>query len=626
MSRGAWLLLAALLAIVGAIGPARAAELHLTESAGSDFPNKTFALTLANPSDLRPGQVTLRENGVAVSGLSVTAASASRSARIGTMLVIDTSRSMHGASILAAMDAARAFAQQRSPQQSLGLVFFNGGVRVAVPPTKENDAAMARALAATPPLAPGTHVLDATSQAIQELARAHATSGNVIVLSDGKDTGSIASRDAITSAARAAHARIYAVGFRDRAYDPATLTRLATDTNGQYVAASSQQALKDLYTSLGKVLANQYIVTYRSTAPLASTIHVEARVTGQPGLASESYTTPRVARAAVSGHHAGATSFWHSDLAVALIVGACTLLLGFAVAVLLVPGRSVRSRVGQFVALPSPEEGRDWTRTLLQRAFGGETQTARRRRRRGALADELELAGVTASPMQIGLWTLGGALLLGWLMVSSTGAAGAAVMALFVPLAVRIGIRVRVARQRRAFDEQLPDNLQVVASAMRSGQTFLGSLSFVAADAPEPSQREFRRILADERIGIPLEDALITVATRMRSRDFEYVALVATLQRQTGGNTAEVIDQVTETIRERMDLRRIVRSLTAQGRLAGFVVSALPVLLIIVISFVNPDYVYPMFHTAGGVFMLVIGALMLAAGAKIISRIVDIKV
>jgi tight adherence protein B len=87
-----------------------------------------------------------------------------------------------------------------------------------------------------------------------------------------------------------------------------------------------------------------------------------------------------------------------------------------------------------------------------------------------------------------------------------------------------------------------------------------------------------------------------------------------------------VIDQLTDTIRERMDLRRLVRTLTAQGRLAGFVVSALPVLLIIAISILNPGYLHPMFHTAAGVFMLVVAAVMLSTGAWIISRIVDIEI
>jgi tight adherence protein B len=112
----------------------------------------------------------------------------------------------------------------------------------------------------------------------------------------------------------------------------------------------------------------------------------------------------------------------------------------------------------------------------------------------------------------------------------------------------------------------------------------------------------------------------------MDSRDFEHVALVAALQRETGGNTAEVIDSVTETIRERLDLRRLVRTLTAQGRLSGWIVTALPVALLVIVSLINPHYIHPLFHRTAGVIALSMAAVMLVAGFFVIRRIVDIKV
>jgi len=104
------------------------------------------------------------------------------------------------------------------------------------------------------------------------------------------------------------------------------------------------------------------------------------------------------------------------------------------------------------------------------------------------------------------------------------------------------------------------------------------------------------------------------------------VALVATLQAETGGNTAEVIDVVTETIRERLELRRLVRTLTAQGRLAGWVLSALPVGMLLFLSFVNPSYISPLFHTTLGIISIVAAGIMMVSGSFIIRRIVDIDV
>jgi tight adherence protein B len=195
-----------------------------------------------------------------------------------------------------------------------------------------------------------------------------------------------------------------------------------------------------------------------------------------------------------------------------------------------------------------------------------------------------------------------------------------------VPFAVRGLVLYRIEKKRRLFGEQLPDNLDVVASGLRAGHSLVGGLSLVVNDAAEPSKSEFQRVVADEQLGVPLEDALGVVARRMKSRDVEQVALVSSLQRETGSNAAEVLDRVIENIRERAGLRRLVRSLTAQGRLSRWVVSFLPVGLLLAVSAINPSYMKPLFtHTSGRV-VLAIGAIMIVFGSLIIKKIVDIKV
>jgi tight adherence protein B len=198
-------------------------------------------------------------------------------------------------------------------------------------------------------------------------------------------------------------------------------------------------------------------------------------------------------------------------------------------------------------------------------------------------------------------------------------------LGLGVPFAVRAMIRRKVDRRRADFSEQLPDNLQVLASALRAGHSLVGALSVVVEDAAEPSQSEFRRVIADEQLGVSLEDALNVVARRMQSRDLEQVGLVAALQHETGGNMAEVLDRVTETIRERFEIRRIVQTLTAQGRMSRWVVSLLPVILLATISVLNPTYVEPLYKETFGRVLLAVAAVMLVTGSLVIKKIVDIK-
>src|SRR2546430_8594177 len=199
-------------------------------------------------------------------------------------------------------------------------------------------------------------------------------------------------------------------------------------------------------------------------------------------------------------------------------------------------------------------------------------------------------------------------------------------LGLAVPLVVRGLILYRIEKKRRLFGDQLPDNLDVVASGLRAGHSLVGGLSLVVNDAAEPSRSEFRRVVADEQLGVPLEDALGVVARRMKSRDVEQVALVSSLQRETGSNSAEVLDRVIESIRERAALRRLVRRLTAPGRLSRWVVSFLPVGLLLAISAINPTYMKPLFTHTSGPVGLAIGAIMIVSGSLLIKKIVDIKV
>jgi tight adherence protein B len=199
-------------------------------------------------------------------------------------------------------------------------------------------------------------------------------------------------------------------------------------------------------------------------------------------------------------------------------------------------------------------------------------------------------------------------------------------LGLIVPFTVWGIIRRKVEHKRQQFAEQLPDNLAVLASAIRAGHSFVGALSVVVDDAPEPARSEFRRVVADEQLGRPLEDALEVVVVRMQNRDLEQVALVAVLQRETGGSTAEVLERVVETVRERMELRRLVRTLTAAGRMSRWVVSFLPLVLLLAIWVLNPSYLHPLTSQTSGRVLLVFAALLVICGSLVIKRIVNIKV
>ena len=621
-------ILVALLAVAGLLPPAAGAEgeLRLTEAGGARFPDRSYVLTLPAGMSLDESRVGVLENGEFVEQLSVVPADEAAEGEFGVVLVIDGSNSMRGAAIAGAVEAARAFAEQRSPNQLVAILVFNSAPSVLLPFTADQGEIEA-ALARPPALAHGTHVYDAVAAALGLLREAEISAGSVVVLSDGADTGSAASRAEVAGQARADGVRVFSVGLRSKGFDFAALEQLAGDAGGTYTEASSAE-LARVFDELGARLASEYLVRYRSASRPDSDVHVAVRVTGVEGIATDVYTNPSLdATPSPPYHHSLADRFWRSPAGMLSVAAVCALLTGLVLTALLRPRRrTLRRRMSEFVSLPVPPRNEEENARGAELMLAQAERSFERTRWWSRFKEELELGEVTIAPIQIVAWTAIATALAAWLLFVLLGTPLVVPLALGVPLIVRSQVKRRVERQRRLFADQLPDNLQVLASALRAGHSLVGALSVVVEDCPEPSRGEFRRVIADEQLGVSLEDAFGVVAHRMANRDLDQVALVAALQQETGGNTAEVLDSVTETIRERFELRRLVKTLTTQGRMSRWVVSFLPVGLLVLITAINPAYMAPLYtHPLGRVLLLVAG-LMVVAGSLVIKRIIDIKV
>jgi tight adherence protein B len=621
------LLLAALvgLVLVASQAAADAAEpLQLTEVRGAPFPERSFVLSLPSERALTGEQVRVTENGAHVEALTVTPGGAAGRGTFGVVLAIDASESMRGRAIEDAMAAARAFAARRQANQPLGVVFFSRTARVALTPTIEAKR-IAALLSAPPRLTPGTRILDATGAAVAMLRREEISAGSVVVLSDGADAGSTTSPAALSRAIDRAGARVYSVGLGSGANDGEALRRVAQLGGGDHAEASSSKDLAGIFDALGRRLANQYLLEYRSQAALASRVEVRASVDGLDGVASAVYTAPSFKAPQASQHRV--ESAWTSPYAPVVLALLVSAVVGFVTFGLVRPGRrSVRSRIAGFVSPGDANVERPEPKRERARVVAGARRSLYRSRLWTAFADAVDLARIDISPVKLACYTIGATAGLAYLLGFMAGRPVLGAAALALPLGVRAAIRVRVNRERRAFGDQLAENLQVLASAMRAGHSFLGALTVMVDDAGEPSRREFRRVVSDEQLGVSLQEALGSVARRMRNPDVDYVGLVAQLQTETGGNTAEVLDRVTETIRERNGLERLVRTLTAQGRLGGWVVSLMPVGLVLALNVINPNYLDPLLQSGGGQALLGAGVLCIVSGMFAIRRIVDIKI
>jgi tight adherence protein B len=598
---------------------AAAPAVQLTSTGRAVWPVRELVVSLRAGQRVQPSRFKVLENGQPVLGAKVVPAS--RVGTSGAILVIDASNSMHGAPIRGAIDAARAFGARRNVNQRIAVLAFNSSSELVLPFTSSDDR-IRGALSQTPPLAQGTHIYDAVGQAISLVRGARLETGTVVLLSDGADTNSVLRLDDVTKLAHDAHVRVFTVGLRSSSFEPVALQQLAAATGGSFSQARNPTELAKIYDQLGLKLANQYIVTYRSLIVPGHHVRVNVTVNGL-GRARTAYTAPEPAP--ISLKQPLQTRIWRSSVTMLLICLLVAALVGAGLFVALRPGEStVRRRLSDFVSTTQTTEKKSRD-PLATRLFAGTEQSLAQRQWWQGLKEALELAEIRIPPVQLLVGTLILTLFIIWFL--ATFVAGLlGLLGLAVPFAVRGLVLYRIEKKRRLFGEQLPDNLDVVASGLRAGHSLVGGLSLVVNDAAEPSRSEFQRVVADEQLGVPLEDALSVVAQRMKSRDVEQVALVSSLQRETGSNAAEVLDRVIENIRERAGLRRLVRSLTAQGRLSRWVVSFLPVGLLLAVSAINPSYMKPLFtHTSGRV-VLAIGAIMIVSGSLIIKKIVDIKV
>jgi tight adherence protein B len=183
-------------------------------------------------------------------------------------------------------------------------------------------------------------------------------------------------------------------------------------------------------------------------------------------------------------------------------------------------------------------------------------------------------------------------------------------------------------RKRRfsKFAKQLPDAMELIARALRAGHSLASGFSLVAEEMTDPIGKEFGRVFEEQNLGIAIDEALDTMTRRIPNLDLRFFATAVILQRQTGGDLAEILDKIGNLVRERFKIFGQVQALTGEGRLSGVVLLALPPVLFLAVYRLNPEYEMSLFHDPMGQKMLIGAAVMQILGALVIRKIVDIKV
>jgi tight adherence protein B len=187
-------------------------------------------------------------------------------------------------------------------------------------------------------------------------------------------------------------------------------------------------------------------------------------------------------------------------------------------------------------------------------------------------------------------------------------------------------LRHKRSRRLKAFNMGLPDAIDLMARSLRAGHAMGSAIEFVAEQSPEPLAFEFVQVCQQQRLGLQFRDALLKMGARTPSRDLQFLITAILVQKETGGDLTEILDRASHVIRERVRIEGEVRTRTAQGRLTGWILGSLPVILLGLINLLDPGYSDILFHDPVGKQLLYAGGILIVLGALIIRKIVDVKV
>lgn len=629
-------LLALVAVAVGLVGPVGAQQgdptLVIRSLDGRD-PSAVRAEFLWTGDRAQVPDLVVRENGTVVESTSPVRLDDDQD--FGIVLAIDTSGSMEQDNAFQqAIGAAKGFIEAKEPSDQIAIIGF--GTRVdTFSDFTADEAALLDAIDEIG-ISDGTSLYDAVRESVN-LFEGTDLVPNIVLLTDGRDKDSEITEDAAASLLGQSNALLYALGVDngDLALDP--LERLAGGTGGAVLSSADPTELSGFYGDVQARLRQQFEATFVSETDQEGASNVTFTIGATSDEASftpGALQSPRQLEPVVVSENPGISALqggiflWIALVLVLLAVFGAVLAIGLSI----VGDRRQLDRMLQpysdgFVAPDEDAEDRLATSAILQRAVALTGRVAERRGLLVRVEDMLERANLPLRAAEAIFFYLVSAVVIALLGGALAGSVATGVIVLVIAALAPPAVVLYLANRRKAqFQEQLPDLLALLASTLRSGYSLMQGVEAAAQEVIEPTRRELQRVVTEARLGMQLEEALHNVSLRMNSRDFEWAVMAIGIQREVGGNLAELLDTVSDTMRERDRLRRDIKSLTAEGRMSAIVLGALPIVLGFVIYTLNPEYIETLFDRTLGLIMLGGAGLLMVIGFGWMYKIIDIEV
>lgn len=590
------------------------------------------SLEVVVPASLSKGGTpvfSVTENGRDVEVLKASVKQVDQS--IDAVLVLDTSGSMKGRALEAAKRAASAFIAELQPPSRAALVVFSDRPKVLVPTTSDK-ASLERAVQGID--AEGeTALYDAVALALRQVSSKGGSQPAVVVLSDGADTRSRASLTGVLQQIKAANVPVLAVALKSREADPASLKMLARANAGRVQNVSDVDSLAQYYSGLARELQTRFAVVYNSKRPSTMDLDIVVTADGASGTA----VGESVVRNPVAAYEGPLDSAVKPAPRANLVTYALAILLVFvsvglliaALALLLIKPSTGLDKLTSYDQAEAGELGGRGTHTdaVMTGVISAIDFVAGKGGFKRLAYDELDRAGLPLRPTEfIGAHialVIGSGLVVGLVSQNMALSLVVVVLATLIPI---MWISLRIQRRHTEFEAQLPDTLDLIAGSLRAGWGLQQALEAVVEQAKPPISEEFKRAQTEVRLGRSVEQSLGSVAHRMQSMDFDWVVSAIAIQREVGGNLAELLTIVANTIRERNALKRQVSALTSEGRLSAVILFVLPFFEAAVLFVMNPGYISQLFTTGPGYVLLTLGAMLMMIGGLWLRQVIKVEV
>lgn len=597
-------------------------------------------------ADLSGEDFALNENGTAIHDFELLKIGHTLDT-VGTILLIDTSGSMRGGPLEDAISSCSLFIKEMNENDLVSIIGFSSGLQIysdfsSNEQILESSISNIKADGSTA-LYDGIIASAEQFENIKDVRHRY-----IIVLSDGKDTASQATLEDAISKSLENKVTVYSIALLSKDYDPSDIEKISLETGGELLTTLHSEDLIGLYSEISQKIRNQYVLSYTSQNTDAKEIQIRISVmkAGYEDFIEASYSNPIAglleekqgqvhvfieSEPAKSAEASPLLDLLWVKLVIYVLVFLSVTVFIYAVTTAMVPGKQelktrtdnyINSSLHHKVKVDEEEKNKEKIFTRLANLIS--KMTAKRGFTQ-LFEIKLKRAGMRMGGAEFMLFHLISVVIITLLIFLITHnfliTLFVVIIVIFAPFLL---INFKTSQRIKKFNEQLPDILQLIEGALKAGYSLNQSLVMVVKESKPPISEEFNIALTEIRMGLPEKDAMDNIAKRINSELFTWVITAINIQREVGGNLAEIMGIIANTIRDREKVLRQIKSLTAEGKLSAYVLIGLPIIMGLVLSVMNREYVGLLFSTTIGLVMIGAAALLMVAGIVWILKIIKI--